>query len=145
MEFGDKVSFLLLLPPSDEVCTAPGQNNPYSPRSGFLTLPLQIFELGQCIKFHTLSELRSLKTFCCFCRGLTVRTLFKNFTGFLFLQSTLTHITPVSSASTVEFRLCWSWSPSCHSRRYERPSLKLSSLLLRRNTNRSRSTCRYDY
>lgn len=47
LEFGEKVSFLLLLPPSDEVCTAPGQNYPYSPRSGFLTLPLQIFELGQ--------------------------------------------------------------------------------------------------
>ncbi|XP_019902065.2 ankyrin repeat and fibronectin type-III domain-containing protein 1 isoform X2 [Esox lucius] len=45
LEFGDKVSFLLLLPPSDDVCTAPGQNNPYSPRSGFLTLPLQVFEL----------------------------------------------------------------------------------------------------
>lgn len=51
LEFGEKVSFLLLLPPSDEVCTAPGQNNPYSPRSGFLTLPLQIFELGQYITF----------------------------------------------------------------------------------------------
>lgn len=50
VEFGEKVSFLLLLPPSDEVCTAPGQNNPYSPRSGFLTLPLQIFELGQYIR-----------------------------------------------------------------------------------------------
>ncbi|KAL0984354.1 hypothetical protein UPYG_G00140370 [Umbra pygmaea] len=45
LEFGDQVSFLLLLPPSDDVCTAPGQNNPYSPRSGFLTLPLQVFEL----------------------------------------------------------------------------------------------------
>lgn len=51
LEFGEKVSFLLLLPPSDDVCTAPGQNNPYSPRSGFLTLPLQIFELGQYLKF----------------------------------------------------------------------------------------------
>uniref|UniRef100_A0A8C0VGD7 Ankyrin repeat and fibronectin type-III domain-containing protein 1-like n=2 Tax=Cyanistes caeruleus TaxID=156563 RepID=A0A8C0VGD7_CYACU len=45
LDFGDQVSFLLLLPPSDDVCTAPGQNNPYTPRSGFLTLPLQIFEL----------------------------------------------------------------------------------------------------
>ncbi|XP_028332922.1 ankyrin repeat and fibronectin type-III domain-containing protein 1 isoform X2 [Gouania willdenowi] len=45
VEFGENVSFLFLLPPSDEVCTTPGQNNPYSPRSGFLTLPLQIFEL----------------------------------------------------------------------------------------------------
>ncbi|KAM6054345.1 ankyrin repeat and fibronectin type-III domain-containing protein 1-like isoform 1-T1 [Chlamydotis macqueenii] len=45
LDFGGQVSFLLLLPPSDDVCTAPGQNNPYTPRSGFLTLPLQIFEL----------------------------------------------------------------------------------------------------
>ncbi|KAF7242904.1 Ankyrin repeat and fibronectin type-III domain-containing protein 1 [Varanus komodoensis] len=45
LDFGGQVSFLLLLPPSDDVCTAPGQNNPYAPRSGFLTLPLQIFEL----------------------------------------------------------------------------------------------------
>ncbi|XP_042294602.1 ankyrin repeat and fibronectin type-III domain-containing protein 1-like isoform X2 [Sceloporus undulatus] len=45
LDFRGQVSFLLLLPPSDDVCTAPGQNNPYTPRSGFLTLPLQIFEL----------------------------------------------------------------------------------------------------
>ncbi|XP_030626060.1 ankyrin repeat and fibronectin type-III domain-containing protein 1 [Chanos chanos] len=45
LEFGENVSFLLLLPPCEEVCTPPGQNNPYSPRSGFFTLPLQIFEL----------------------------------------------------------------------------------------------------
>ncbi|XP_025059431.1 ankyrin repeat and fibronectin type-III domain-containing protein 1-like [Alligator sinensis] len=45
LDFGGQVSFLLLMPPSDDVCTAPGQNNPHTPRSGFLTLPLQIFEL----------------------------------------------------------------------------------------------------
>ncbi|XP_077172551.1 ankyrin repeat and fibronectin type-III domain-containing protein 1-like isoform X3 [Paroedura picta] len=45
LDFGGHVSFLLLLPPSDDVCTAPGQNNPYTPQSGFFTLPLQIFEL----------------------------------------------------------------------------------------------------
>ncbi|XP_072535282.1 ankyrin repeat and fibronectin type-III domain-containing protein 1 isoform X2 [Salminus brasiliensis] len=45
VEFGEGVSFLLLLPPCEEVCTPPGQNNPFSPRSGFFTLPLQIFEL----------------------------------------------------------------------------------------------------
>ncbi|XP_037134366.1 uncharacterized protein LOC119138444 isoform X1 [Syngnathus acus] len=71
LEFGDKVSFLLLLPPCDEVCTAPGQNNPYSPRSGFLMLPLQIFELvhfnvyypgfiGQYCRVSAMLELESL-------------------------------------------------------------------------------------
>ncbi|KAH0513418.1 Ankyrin repeat and fibronectin type-III domain-containing protein 1, partial [Microtus ochrogaster] len=45
LEMGHNVSFLLLLPASDDVCTAPGQNNPYTPHSGFLNLPLQIFEL----------------------------------------------------------------------------------------------------
>ncbi|XP_027009904.2 ankyrin repeat and fibronectin type-III domain-containing protein 1 isoform X3 [Tachysurus fulvidraco] len=44
LEFGEGVSFFLLLPPYEEVCTPPGQNN-FSPRSGFFTLPLQIFEL----------------------------------------------------------------------------------------------------
>jgi len=46
LELGHNVSFLLLLPASDDVCTAPGQNNPYTPHSGFLNLPLQMFELG---------------------------------------------------------------------------------------------------
>ncbi|KAL2078456.1 hypothetical protein ACEWY4_026141 [Coilia grayii] len=44
-EFGEGVSFLLLLPPCEDVCSAPGQNQPYSPRAGLLTLPLQVFEL----------------------------------------------------------------------------------------------------
>ncbi|XP_052452578.1 ankyrin repeat and fibronectin type-III domain-containing protein 1 isoform X1 [Carassius gibelio] len=45
VELGGGVSFLLLLPPCEEVCSPPGQNHLYSPRSGFFTLPLQIFEL----------------------------------------------------------------------------------------------------
>ncbi|XP_046710049.1 ankyrin repeat and fibronectin type-III domain-containing protein 1 isoform X2 [Silurus meridionalis] len=45
LELGHNVSFLLLLPASDAVCTAPGQTNPYTPHSGFLNLPLQMFEL----------------------------------------------------------------------------------------------------
>ncbi|XP_060796049.1 ankyrin repeat and fibronectin type-III domain-containing protein 1 isoform X4 [Neoarius graeffei] len=45
LELGHNVSFLLLLPASDAVCTAPGQANPYTPHSGFLNLPLQMFEL----------------------------------------------------------------------------------------------------
>ncbi|XP_028671122.1 ankyrin repeat and fibronectin type-III domain-containing protein 1-like [Erpetoichthys calabaricus] len=42
LEFGDKVSFLLLLPPSEDICSAPGQDGHLS---GFLTLPLQMFEI----------------------------------------------------------------------------------------------------
>uniref|UniRef100_A0A8C1H6Q0 Ankyrin repeat and fibronectin type III domain containing 1a n=1 Tax=Cyprinus carpio carpio TaxID=630221 RepID=A0A8C1H6Q0_CYPCA len=45
LELGHNVSFLLLLPASDDVCSAPGQTNPYTPHSGFLNLPLQMFEL----------------------------------------------------------------------------------------------------
>ncbi|XP_048029749.1 ankyrin repeat and fibronectin type-III domain-containing protein 1 isoform X3 [Megalobrama amblycephala] len=45
VELGEGVSFLLLLPPCEEVCSPPGQNHLCSPRSGFFTLPLQIFEL----------------------------------------------------------------------------------------------------
>lgn len=52
---GEGVSFLLLLPPCEEVCSPPGQNHLCSRRSGFFTLPLQIFELGertQCKLIH---------------------------------------------------------------------------------------------
>ncbi|KAM4692089.1 ankyrin repeat and fibronectin type-III domain-containing protein 1 [Rhinophrynus dorsalis] len=45
LELGHNVSFLLLLPASDDVCSAPGQTNPYTLHSGFLNLPLQMFEL----------------------------------------------------------------------------------------------------
>ncbi|XP_037836872.1 ankyrin repeat and fibronectin type-III domain-containing protein 1 [Kryptolebias marmoratus] len=53
VELGHGVSFLLLLPPADDVCSAPGQSNPYSPLSGFLHLPLQMFEL---VHFCTYKE-----------------------------------------------------------------------------------------
>ncbi|XP_053270285.1 ankyrin repeat and fibronectin type-III domain-containing protein 1 [Pleuronectes platessa] len=46
VELGHGVSFLLLLPAADDVCSAPGQSNPYTPLSGFLLLPLPMFELG---------------------------------------------------------------------------------------------------
>ncbi|XP_061886691.1 ankyrin repeat and fibronectin type-III domain-containing protein 1 isoform X3 [Entelurus aequoreus] len=45
VELGHGVSFLLLLPAADHVCSAPGQSNPYTPLAGFLHLPLQMFEL----------------------------------------------------------------------------------------------------
>ncbi|XP_035386321.1 ankyrin repeat and fibronectin type-III domain-containing protein 1 isoform X2 [Electrophorus electricus] len=50
IEFGEGVSFLLLLPPCEEVCTPPGHSSPYSPLSGSFTLPLQVFEL---VNFET--------------------------------------------------------------------------------------------
>ncbi|XP_045924260.1 ankyrin repeat and fibronectin type-III domain-containing protein 1 isoform X1 [Micropterus dolomieu] len=53
VELGHGVSFLLLLPAADNVCSAPGQSNPYSPLSGFLHLPLQMFEL---VHFCTYKE-----------------------------------------------------------------------------------------
>ncbi|XP_041076300.1 ankyrin repeat and fibronectin type-III domain-containing protein 1 isoform X2 [Polyodon spathula] len=53
LELGHNVSFLLLLPASDDVCIAPGQSNPYTPLSGFLNLPLQMFEL---VHFCTYKE-----------------------------------------------------------------------------------------
>ncbi|XP_041671080.1 ankyrin repeat and fibronectin type-III domain-containing protein 1 [Cheilinus undulatus] len=53
VELGHGVSFLLLLPAADNVCSAPGQSNPYTPLSGFLHLPLQMFEL---VHFCTYKE-----------------------------------------------------------------------------------------
>ncbi|KAM4524102.1 ankyrin repeat and fibronectin type-III domain-containing protein 1 isoform 2-T2 [Odontesthes bonariensis] len=53
VELGHGVSFLLLLPAADDVCSAPGQSNPYTTLSGFLHLPLQMFEL---VHFCTYKE-----------------------------------------------------------------------------------------
>ncbi|XP_060951304.1 ankyrin repeat and fibronectin type-III domain-containing protein 1 [Limanda limanda] len=53
VELGHGVSFLLLLPAADDVCSAPGQPNPYPPLSGFLLLPLPMFEL---VHFCTYKE-----------------------------------------------------------------------------------------
>ncbi|CAN9508840.1 unnamed protein product [Ophioblennius macclurei] len=53
VELGHGVSFLLLLPAADDVCSAPGQSNPYTPLSGFLHLPMQMFEL---VHFCTYKE-----------------------------------------------------------------------------------------
>ncbi|KAL2101760.1 hypothetical protein ACEWY4_003521 [Coilia grayii] len=53
LELGHGVSFLLLLPSSEAVCSAPGQTNPYTTLSGFLNLPLQMFEL---VHFCTYKE-----------------------------------------------------------------------------------------
>ncbi|XP_077358640.1 ankyrin repeat and fibronectin type-III domain-containing protein 1 isoform X2 [Festucalex cinctus] len=53
VEVGHGVCFLLLLPAADDVCSAPGQSNPYTPLAGFLHLPLQMFEL---VHFCTYKE-----------------------------------------------------------------------------------------
>ncbi|XP_035853733.1 ankyrin repeat and fibronectin type-III domain-containing protein 1-like [Sander lucioperca] len=53
VELGHGVSFLLLLPAADDVCSAPGQSNPYTTLAGFLHLPLQMFEL---VHFCTYKE-----------------------------------------------------------------------------------------
>uniref|UniRef100_A0A8C5QYS5 Ankyrin repeat and fibronectin type III domain containing 1 n=1 Tax=Leptobrachium leishanense TaxID=445787 RepID=A0A8C5QYS5_9ANUR len=52
LELGHNVCFLLLLPAPDDVCTAPGQSNPYTLHSGFLHLPLQMFELGHFCSYR---------------------------------------------------------------------------------------------
>ncbi|XP_034049193.1 ankyrin repeat and fibronectin type-III domain-containing protein 1 [Thalassophryne amazonica] len=53
VELGHGVSFLLLLPAADDVCSVPGQTNPYTTLSGFLHLRLQMFEL---VHFCTYKE-----------------------------------------------------------------------------------------
>ncbi|XP_075926051.1 ankyrin repeat and fibronectin type-III domain-containing protein 1-like isoform X3 [Petromyzon marinus] len=61
LEFGDRVSFMLLLPPSDDVCVAPGQSNAYPTLSGLIALPLQIFEIVHLLTF----EWAFISRYCC--------------------------------------------------------------------------------
>ncbi|XP_028332867.1 ankyrin repeat and fibronectin type-III domain-containing protein 1 isoform X2 [Gouania willdenowi] len=45
VELGHGVTFLLLLPSADDVCSAPSASPQYTPITGFIQLPLQMFEL----------------------------------------------------------------------------------------------------
>ncbi|XP_064627052.1 ankyrin repeat and fibronectin type-III domain-containing protein 1-like isoform X3 [Lineus longissimus] len=45
IELSDDVSFLLLLPPVEHVCSVPGHNDELSSKEGFLTPPVQVFEM----------------------------------------------------------------------------------------------------
>ncbi|XP_014667903.1 PREDICTED: ankyrin repeat and fibronectin type-III domain-containing protein 1-like [Priapulus caudatus] len=45
VELSHDVTFLLLLPPMEEVCSVPGQSDHLAHREGFLSLPVQIFEM----------------------------------------------------------------------------------------------------
>ncbi|XP_064420070.1 ankyrin repeat and fibronectin type-III domain-containing protein 1-like [Latimeria chalumnae] len=59
LEFGHDVSFLLVLPPSEDICSAPGQGGTLS---GFFALPLQMFEM---IHFSTYEW----EFFCRYCQA----------------------------------------------------------------------------
>jgi hypothetical protein len=47
IELSGNVSFLLLLPPVEHVCSVPGHNDELSSKEGFLTPPVQVFEMGK--------------------------------------------------------------------------------------------------
>ncbi|XP_019640426.1 PREDICTED: ankyrin repeat and fibronectin type-III domain-containing protein 1-like [Branchiostoma belcheri] len=52
LELDHNVSMLLLVPPVEEVCCAPGQTHHLFQQDSFLTLPLQVFELVHMTTFQ---------------------------------------------------------------------------------------------
>lgn len=47
MEFSNDVTFLLVLPPVEDVCIVPGQQNLLSEKKDFMLLPVQVFEMSK--------------------------------------------------------------------------------------------------
>ena len=47
IELSEDVSFLLLLPPVEAVCSIPGHTEEITEKKGYLMLPLQGFEMGE--------------------------------------------------------------------------------------------------
>lgn len=46
IELNPEVSLVLLLPPVDSVCSAPGQKDDVTERTDCVLLPLQVFEMS---------------------------------------------------------------------------------------------------
>ncbi len=51
IELSEDVSFLLLLPPVENVCSVPGHTEEITENPSYLTLPVQVFEKSKCISF----------------------------------------------------------------------------------------------
>ena len=51
IEFSNDVSFILILPPVEEVCLVPGQNDTMTEKKDLTLLPVQVFEMS---KLHVL-------------------------------------------------------------------------------------------
>lgn len=48
IELSNEVSFILLLPPIEGVCSIPGHSEEIMEQPGYLTLPVQVFEMSKC-------------------------------------------------------------------------------------------------
>lgn len=47
MEFSNDVTFLLVLPPVEDVCIVPGQRDLLIEKRDFMLLPIQVFEMSK--------------------------------------------------------------------------------------------------
>ena len=48
IELSPQVSFILILPPAEDLCIVPGQNDEIAEREDFMLLPVQVFEMSEC-------------------------------------------------------------------------------------------------
>ncbi|XP_065065509.1 ankyrin repeat and fibronectin type-III domain-containing protein 1-like isoform X2 [Rhopilema esculentum] len=73
IELNDNVLMVLLLPPVDDMCTAPGQSDLFHALSGYLSIPVQTFEMINMNTYQPnimktyarLSSILELETFVC--------------------------------------------------------------------------------
>lgn len=47
IEFSNDVAFILILPPVEEVCLVPGQNDTMTEKKDLTLLPVQVFEMSK--------------------------------------------------------------------------------------------------
>ena len=47
IDVSDDVTFLLLLPPADSVCSVPGNRQQLTNKPGYITLPIKVFEMSE--------------------------------------------------------------------------------------------------
>ncbi len=69
IELNEDIAFLLLLPPAEHVCTAPGSSDHFASRSEFVALPINTFEISKyrsaCTHQHYCSDLPNQLSLLC--------------------------------------------------------------------------------
>ena len=48
VELDENVSFIIVFPPPEDVCSAPGQVDTLTHAKGYMSLPVQMFEMSKC-------------------------------------------------------------------------------------------------
>jgi hypothetical protein len=138
----ENVSFLIVFPPPEDVCSAPGQVDTLTHRKKYISLPVQTFEMSKfvlmafnmitCHSFfishyflsHYFLSVHKYSYHSYFILIILFQSICKptNLISFpiIFFQFICARTSLISFLITRDFHLCWTWILCLRNKRYER-------------------------